>query len=197
MKRLRRKVLEEKFYFIFGNMSRLGKKPIEIPENTEVTVGDDSILVKGPLGELFVDYTSRLVEIKVEDNMVILTPKKETIEANSLWGTYSSLIRNMVEGVNKEFELKLIIEGVGFKAELKDDTLVLNVGFSHPVEIKVPEGLKASVEKDTISISGIDKQKVGQFAADVRATKKPEPYKGKGIRYSDEIVRRKEGKKAI
>lgn len=178
-------------------MSRLGKKPIEIPQNTEVTVNDDVVVVKGPLGELSQEYNSRLVDIKVEDGSVITVPKKKTIEANSLWGTYSSLIRTMVEGVNKEFEIKLIIEGVGFKAELKEETIVLNVGFSHSVEMKVPEGLKASVEKEVITISGIDKQKVGQFAADIRAVKKPEPYKGKGIRYEDEIVQRKEGKKAV
>lgn len=178
-------------------MSRLGKKPIEIPQNTEVTVNDDVVVVKGPLGELSQEYNSRLVDIKVEDGSVITVPKKKTIEANSLWGTYSSLIRTMVEGVNKEFEIKLIIEGVGFKAELKEETIVLNVGFSHSVETKVPEGLKASVEKEVITISGIDKQKVGQFAADIRAVKKPEPYKGKGIRYEDEIVQRKEGKKAV
>jgi large subunit ribosomal protein L6 len=178
-------------------MSRLGKKPIEIPQNTEVAVSDNTVVVKGSLGELSLDYNSRLIDIKVEDNNVVISPKKESIESNSLWGTYSSIIRSMVEGVNKEFENKLIIEGVGFKAELKGDSIVLNVGFSHSVEMKVPEGLKASVEKDTITISGIDKQKVGQFAADVRAVKKPEPYKGKGIRYEDEVVRRKEGKKAM
>lgn len=178
-------------------MSRLGKKPIEIPQNTEVTVADDVVTVKGPLGTLTLDYLSRLVDIKVEDGNVVTAKRKESIESNSLWGTYSSIIRSMVEGVNKEFEIKLIIEGVGFKSEIKGDQIVLNVGFSHQVELAIPEGIKASVEKDTITVSGIDKQKVGQFAAVIRSQKKPEPYKGKGIRYIDEVIRRKEGKKAL
>ncbi len=178
-------------------MSRIGKKPVEIPQNTEVTVADDTVVVKGPLGELSLDYTSRLIDIKVEDGNVISSPKKESIEANSLWGTYSSLIRSMIEGVNKEFEVKLIIEGVGFKAEVKGDKIVLNIGFSHQVELTIPDGVKTTIDKELITITGIDKQKVGQFAAEIRSKKKPEPYKGKGIRYEGEVIRRKEGKKAL
>lgn len=177
-------------------MSRLGKKPIAIPEKTEVSVAEGLVTVKGPLGELNLAYKP-VVDIKVEDGKVVLLPKGETIEHRALWGTYSSEILSMVEGVNKAFEKKLIIEGVGFKADMKGDTLVLNIGFSHQVEMKVPEGITCTVEKNNIAISGISKEKVGQFAAEIRAKKKPEPYKGKGIRYEDEVVRRKEGKKAV
>ena len=138
-----------------------------------------------------------VIEIKVEDGKVLTLPTKQTKETKALWGTYSSLIRGMVEGVNKEYEKKLIIEGVGFKADMKGDSIVLNVGFSHPIEMKIPEGVKVTVEGGDITITGIDKQKVGQFAAEIRENKKPEPYKGKGIRYGDEVVRRKEGKKTV
>jgi len=182
--------------FYKNQMSRIGQKPIAIPEKTEVTVSENLVSVKGPLGELSTEYNPD-IEIKIEEGNVVLVPKKKDIQTNALWGTYSSLISNMVEGVNKEFEKKLIVEGVGFRAESKGDKLVLNVGFSHPVEMKVPEGVKVDVQGEVIVVSGIDKQKVGQFAADVRAKKKPEPYKGKGIRFEDEIVRRKEGKKAV
>jgi len=177
-------------------MSRLGKRPIAIPEKTEVTVADNSVTVKGPLGELKMAYNP-VIEIKLEDGNVVLVPTKESIQANALWGTYSSIIRSMTEGVNKEFETILIFEGVGFKAAVEGKDVVLNVGFSHSVKLEIPEGVKAEVVKDKINITGIDKQAVNQFAAVIRATKKPEPYKGKGIRYSDEIVRRKEGKKTV
>jgi large subunit ribosomal protein L6 len=172
-------------------MSRIGKKPIEIKDKTEVTVADNTVSVKGPLGELSIKYDSKAVEIKVEEGQVVSKPVKENIVNNSLWGTYSSLITGMTEGFTKE----LIIEGVGFKAELKGNVLVLSVGFSHQVEMEIPEGLKVEIEKEKIKVTGIDKQAVGQFAAEIRENKKPEPYKGKGIRYADEIIRRKEGKK--
>jgi len=177
-------------------MSRIGQKPVEIPEKTEVAVSESSVVVKGPLGELSLDYEP-VVEIKVDGEAVVVSPKNEEISTRALWGTYSSLIRGMIDGVNKGFEKKLIVEGVGYRAELKGDTLVLNVGFSHLVEMKIPEQLQVSVEKENIIVKGIDKQKVGQFAAEVRAQKKPEPYKGKGIRYENEVVRRKEGKKTV
>jgi large subunit ribosomal protein L6 len=177
-------------------MSRLGKKPIEIPEKTELKVEGNNVVVKGPLGELSVEVHEKL-NLKMEDNTLSVEPKKKDLESNALWGTNVSLIRNAIDGVNTEFEKKLIIEGVGFRAAVQGDKLVLNVGFSHPVELKIPEGIKTEVEKDTISVKGIDKQKVGHFAAVIRDTKKPEPYKGKGIRYSDEVIRRKEGKKTV
>jgi large subunit ribosomal protein L6 len=177
-------------------MSRLGKKPIEVPEKTEVNVSEGVVTVKGPLGELSLPFKP-VVDIKVADGEVTLTPKNDEIQTKALWGTYSSHILNMINGVNKEYEKTLIIEGVGYKAEMKGDSIVLNIGFSHPVELKLPEGVKCAVEKNTIKVSGIDKESVGEFAAVIRSKKKPEPYKGKGIRYEDEVIIRKEGKKAV
>lgn len=176
-------------------MSRLGKKPIIIPKNTEVTVVDGLISVKGPKGNLHLNYRPS-VKISIEDNAVKLEPAEDTIESRALWGTYSSEVMSMIKGVNDLFEKKLLIEGVGYKCELKGNQLVMALGFSHPVIIDIPEGINCTVEKNAITINGPSKEKVGQFAALVRSQKKPEPYKGKGIRYSDEIVRRKEGKKA-
>jgi len=175
-------------------MSRIGQKPIEIPEKTEVTVNAESVSVKGPLGELSLDYRPE-IKIEIEDGKIRLSPKKEGFKTKALWGTYSSLISNMIEGVNNGYKKKLIIEGVGYKAEMKGQILVLSIGFSHLVEMPVPEGLKVEAEKGTILIGGIDKHLVGKFAASIRSKKVPEPYKGKGIRYDDEVIRRKEGKK--
>lgn len=177
-------------------MSRLAKKPIIIPEKTTVTVNGISIAVKGPLGEMNREF-KQIIEIAVTPEGVLLKPKRETIETKALSGTYASHIKNMIAGVNKVFERKLIIEGIGFKAEVKGEEMVFALGFSHPVKMKIPKGLKVVVEKGVITISGIDKEQVGQFAAVVRAQKKPEPYKGKGIRYSDEVIRRKQGKKTV
>ncbi len=175
-------------------MSRIGKKPVSIDEKTEITISDSSVKVKGPLGELSMDYLP-VIEIKKEENQVVLVPKKNDIKTNALWGTYSSLISNMIQGVTEGYKKILIIEGVGYRAEIKNNKIVLKVGFSHEVEIDIPNDLKVEIEKEKIIISGIEKQKVGQLAAVIRKTKKPEPYKGKGIRYEDEIIRRKEGKK--
>lgn len=177
-------------------MSRIGKKPITIPEKTEVAVTDNLVTVKGPLGELKLAYKP-VIEIKIEDGMLKVLSTGDTLEHRALWGTYASEISSMVDGVNKAFEKKLIIEGVGFKAEVQGSDIVLNIGFSHQVRVPIPEGITCTVEKGVITISGISKEVVGQFAANVRTQKKPEPYKGKGIRYSDEIVRRKEGKKSV
>jgi large subunit ribosomal protein L6 len=189
----------EKHYLKFGNkiyMSRLGQKPIQIPEKTELKVENNLVVAKGPLGELQVELVDGF-ELNMEGNELTITPKKRNIQFNSLWGTYVSLIKNAIQGVNEEYEKKLIIEGVGFRAEVQGNKLVLNVGFSHTVELEIEEGLKVEVEKSNISVKGIDKQKVGHFASVIRSTKKPEPYKGKGIRYHDEIIRRKEGKKTV
>lgn len=175
-------------------MSRIGKKPILIKEKTEITISDSSVKVKGPLGELSMDYLP-VIEIKKEENQIVLVPKKNDIKTNALWGTYSSLISNMIQGVTEGYKKTLIIEGVGYRAEIKNNKIVLKVGFSHEVEIDIPNDLKVEIEKEKIIISGIEKQKVGQLAAVIRKIKKPEPYKGKGIRYEDEIIRRKEGKK--
>ncbi len=178
-------------------MSRIGKKPIEIPAKTEVTLSGNVITVKGPLGELSKVVRTDAVEVTIADNQVILTPKNESLETKALWGTFGSHIKNMIEGVNKGYETKLIIEGVGYKADVQGNTLVMALGFSHPVKLEIPAGIACKVEKGEVTINGIDKEKVGQFSAVVRSNKKPEPYKGKGIRYSDEVIRRKEGKKSV
>lgn len=177
-------------------MSRIGKQPIIIPEKTEVSVSEGSISVKGPLGSLVRPLNPNIM-VEVKDKEVVVSPLNDTNEARALWGTYASHISNMVRGVNEAFEKKLIVEGIGFRVSLEGDTLVLSVGFSHKVHLTIPEGLSISVEKNTISIKGSNKEMVGQFAAEVRSTKKPEPYKGKGIRYSDEIIKRKQGKRAV
>ncbi|MEA2112935.1 MAG: 50S ribosomal protein L6 [Patescibacteria group bacterium] len=177
-------------------MSRIGKQQIEIPEKTEVTLSADEIMVKGPLGELKKSLRPE-VKVEIRDNVVSLLPTEETVFAKALWGTMASHIKNMIEGVNKPFEKKLIVEGVGFKSDVKGDKLVMSLGFSHLVEIDIPKELKVTAEKNNITISGINKELVGQWAASVRSKKKPEPYKGKGIRYQDEVVRRKQGKKSV
>lgn len=177
-------------------MSRIGKQTLTIPPQTEVHVQDDLIRVKGPLGELTKSYRPFDVVIETKDGAVQVTPKRETKISRSLWGTYASHIKNMLEGVNKPFEKKLVVEGVGYRVEMQGNNLVLSVGYSHPVSLPVPEGLTVTVEKNEITIAGSNKEVVGEFAATVRAQKKPEPYKGKGIRYADEVVRRKQGKRA-
>lgn len=177
-------------------MSRIGKRPIPIPQKTEVAVASGSVSVKGPLGELS-RRTHRDITIEVADGEVIVRPQSETKTNRALWGTYASLIANMVRGVNTAYEKKLVIEGVGYRAEMRGSVLSLSVGYSHPVDIAVPEGITVAIEKNEITVSGPDKEAVGQFAADIRAKKKPEPYKGKGIRYIDEVVRRKQGKKTV
>jgi large subunit ribosomal protein L6 len=177
-------------------MSRIGKKPIKFNDKTSVTITDSTVTVKGPLGELKMAYLP-VVEIKQENSEILVTPKKDDIQTKALWGTYASIINSMIIGVNDGFEKKLIIEGVGFRAEVKGNKIVLNLGFSHPVEIDIPGGVKVEVIKNEIKVSGCDKHAVGEFAAVLRSNKKPEPYKGKGIRYEDEIIRRKEGKKTV
>lgn len=176
-------------------MSRIGKQPITIPSGTEVTISDGVVAVKGKGGELRKDI-HEFVNITIDGDTITVTPVNDSRQALALWGTFSSHVQNMVTGVNEPFEKKLTVEGVGFKVNLNGSTLVLDVGFSHSVELPVPEGIDVVVEKNEISIKGANKEVVGQFAANIRAVKKPEPYKGKGIRYHDEIIRRKEGKRA-
>lgn len=175
-------------------MSRIGKKTIEIPEKTEVVKNGPVVTVKGPNGEIEKSFKNN-VEINIKDKVITFIPKNDTKATRSLWGTYSSHISNMINGVNTPFEKKLVVEGIGYKSEVRGNLLVLNVGFSHPVEVLIPEGLVVTAEKNAIKVSGIDKEAVGQFAAKVKTIKKPEPYKGKGIRYEDEVIRRKQGKK--
>lgn len=181
-------------HFNHTHMSRIGKKPLTIPEKTTVTVAGKTVTVKGPLGELVRDIHP-LINVAVADGAVTVTAQNTSAEAKMLWGTWSSHLMNMMEGVTKGYTKKLIVEGIGYKSDIKGDTLAMSLGFSHPVNMKLPKGLKVTAEKNLITITGQDKELVGQFAAQVRANKVPEPYKGKGIRYDDETIRRKEGKK--
>lgn len=175
-------------------MSRIGKKIIVIPEKTEVTLVSGLLTVKGPLGTLTKKFNPG-IEVTVGPKEITLVPKKVTIASRSLWGTYASHILNMISGVNTLFVKKLILEGVGYKSEVKGENLVLALGFSHPVNVKIPSTLKVTAEKNVITVSGIDKEVVGEFAASLRSLKKPEPYKGKGMRYDGEVIKRKQGKK--
>ena len=176
-------------------MSSIGKQPIPIPEKVDIDIQDSIIKAKGPLGELELELP-KFLEISKNESEVSLKIKRKQPNASALWGLFRALVANMVVGVSEGFKKELIIEGVGFRAELKGNELFLNLGFSHPVVMKVPENIKLEIDKSRIIISGIDKQLVGQFTADIRSRKKPEPYKGKGIRYEGEHVRRKAGKRA-
>lgn len=175
-------------------MSRLGKKPIVIPQGTTVIVDSDSVSVKGPQGSLSRVFRPD-VSVKVEDGRVSLIPNRKDIETMALWGTMASHISNMIAGVNQPFQKKLVVEGIGFKSEVKGEDLNLSLGFSHPVKVKIPKDLKVVAEKNIITVSGPSIELVGKFAAQVRDLKKPEPYKGKGIHYEKEVIRRKQGKK--
>jgi large subunit ribosomal protein L6 len=177
-------------------MSRIGKKGIAIPQKTEVAVSNGVVSVKGPKGAMERSFRSDIL-ITTDGKEVSLSVSKTNKQINALWGTYASHIKNMIKGVNEGFEKKLILEGVGFKSQVTGNKLVLALGFSHPVEVEIPAGLNVKAEKNLITISGIDKELVGAWTSKVRDLKKPEPYKGKGFRYSDEIIRRKQGKKSV
>lgn len=177
-------------------MSRIGKNTIHIPDKTSISVSGGVLSVKGPLGELSRPIHSG-ISIAVEGDTVIVSPKNTSKLSRSLWGTYASHLKNMIKGVNQKYEKQLELQGVGYKVELSGKSLKFSVGFSHPVTLEVPEGIEVKVDKGLVTVSGADKERVGQFAANVRAVKKPEPYKGKGIRYVGEYVRQKQGKKAV
>lgn len=189
-------MLEEKFCLRFGNknMSRTGKKPIKIPEKTEVKVSGNVLSVKGPLGELKKNFDSNIV-VSINGGEITVKPAREDASLSVAWGTTVSHIKNMLAGVNKNYEKKLIIEGIGFKADIKGKEIVFGLGFSHPVKLAIPDGLKVVSDKTGVTVTGINKEVVGEFTAKIRSLKKPEPYKGKGIRYDTEVIRRKEGKK--
>ncbi len=176
-------------------MSRVGKKTIKIPVGVEVKEEENRLIAKGEKGELFLSIPSE-IGVKVEGDEISVFQKKETKKSRELWGTVRSLIANIVEGVSKGYQKDLQIKGVGYRAEVQDGKLVLRVGFSHPVEVDKVEGVDFEVKKDIITVSGIKKELVGRVAAEVRGVRPPEPYKGKGIRYKDEVVMMKEGKKA-
>jgi large subunit ribosomal protein L6 len=176
-------------------MSRIGKQPIKIPGNVEVAINDGHILVRGPKGELNLDLHP-LISVEKKDGALLVKPNSEEKNSAALWGLTRALIFNMVEGVVAGYSKKLDIEGVGYKAEVRGKNLVMRLGFSHPIEFPIPDNISITVDGNAIEVSGIDKGLVGQVSAKVRSFKKPEPYKGKGIRYRGEYVRRKTGKKA-
>jgi len=177
-------------------MSRLGKQPINIPEGTQVKIENDFVIVKGPKGELK-QKLHNLIKVDIGDKEIKVSVKNsEDRKEKAFWGLFYSLINNMVIGVNEGFEKKLEVNGVGYRVALQGKKLVLNVGFSHPVEFDLPEGISSQVEANIITIMGSDKQLVGETAAQIRKIRKPEPYKGKGIKYIDEIIKKKEGKTA-
>jgi large subunit ribosomal protein L6 len=175
-------------------MSRIGKKPIEIPAGVTVTIDNSTVTVKGPKGELTRSFNPD-IEIKVEENIINVSRPSDAKEHRALHGTTRAVLSNMVEGVSKGFEKSLELIGVGYRAQKQGNKLILNVGYSHPVEITPEEGIEVEVPANTkLIIKGINKERVGALAANIRDVRPPEPYKGKGIRYEGEFVRRKEGK---
>lgn len=175
-------------------MSRIGEAPINIPSSVNISIEGQEVVVKGPLGELSFQFPG-VVKVEMEDQQLVVKLKKGESGAKAMHGLTRSLIANMVVGVDQGWQKKLELVGVGFRAQLAGDKLTLNVGYSHPVDVTAPAGITFKVEDNTkITVSGIDKQSVGQVAATIRKVRPPEPYKGKGIRYSGEYVRRKAGK---
>ncbi|HDQ16873.1 MAG TPA: 50S ribosomal protein L6 [Candidatus Vogelbacteria bacterium] len=177
-------------------MSRIGKQIITIPDKVKIDFTAGVLKVTGPLGELQKTFLPK-IEIKVNEKEISLNPKENGKLAESLWGTYASHIKNMIQGVTEGFEKKLVIEGVGYKFNLVGEKIVLGIGYSHDVNVVIPPEIKCSLEKNILTVNGIDKEKVGEFTARLRQYKKTEPYKGKGIRYIDEVPRRKQGKKVV
>ena len=177
-------------------MSRIGERKLTIPEGVEVVIDGNNVTVKNSKNELSIKVNP-LVEVSVEENTLVTKKRKDNKEANMMQGTTNSLINGMLEGLSKGFEKGLEAVGVGYRFNVQGNKIVVNAGYSHPVEVIVPEGLSVELVSTTeITIKGYDKQKVSEFAANVRKIREPEPYKGKGIRYKGEYVRRKEGKKA-
>ena len=177
-------------------MSRIGKQEIQIPKGVKVTKSGPTLTVVGPKGTLSRDFRDDIT-ININESTITLLPKRNDKFSQSLWGTYAAHIINMIIGVETLYQKKLILEGVGFKSEVKGKEFHFALGFSHPVIVGIPEGITATAEKNIITISGMDKELVGSFTAGIRALKKPEPYKGKGMRYEDEVIRRKQGKKTV
>jgi large subunit ribosomal protein L6 len=175
-------------------MSRIGKKPIEIPKGIEVKIEGDLVKIKGPKGELSQKIRPE-IKVEIKEEKIFVSPQIETKKTKAFWGLTRTLLANNVKGVIEGYEKKLQIEGLGYKAEIEGENLILRAGFSHPVKIKAPSGIKFSVDKNIITISGINKELVGQVAAKIRKVRPPEPYKGKGIRYLGETIKLKPGKK--
>jgi large subunit ribosomal protein L6 len=176
-------------------MSRVGKQPITIPSDVEVNIASSTVTVKGKKGELKKAFPP-LVNINKEEGKVIISPKNDSKDSKAAWGLTRTIINNMVHGVKDGFNKTLEINGVGYRAAISDNILTLQLGYSHDIKLAVPLDIEVKCTKPTeVIISGIDKQKVGQFASEVRQFRKPEPYKGKGVKYKEEVIRRKEGKK--
>lgn len=178
-------------------MSRIGKEPIKIEEGVEVSINGREILVKGTLGEIKILLPENLVA-EIKDNEVTITRQKDTKQAKSDHGTYRMILSNAINGVKNGFEKKLELVGVGYRARLEGGDLVMSLGWNHPVKVTPPEGIRIEVPEETkITVTGYDKQKVGEIAAKIREIRKPEPYKGKGVRYEGEYVRRKSSKASV
>jgi large subunit ribosomal protein L6 len=175
-------------------MSKIGKKPIVIPNNVEVEISDGFLDFKGSNGSSKIKIPS-YIKAEIKEGNILFSPENNSKQARANWGTIRSLANNAIIGLTEGFSKNLEVEGIGYRANMEGENLVLNLGLSHPIKFTPPQGIKISTEKNTIKISGIDNALVGQVAAKIRAFKKPEPYKGKGIRYQGEIVRRKVGKK--
>ncbi len=176
-------------------MSRIGKNPVTLPDGVSVDIAGVVVTARGKLGELSAQFTDD-VEVTQEDNMVYVKPRNESREARKMWGTSQSIINNLVVGVSEGFTRKLEINGVGYRAQVQGKSLTLQLGFSHDVNYPIPEGIEIKCrDQNYIEISGANKQRVGQVAAEIRSYRPPEPYKGKGIKYDDEYILRKEGKK--
>ena len=176
-------------------MSRVGKQPVNLPEGVDVNIDNNTILIKGKRGELKSSYPESVKVIK-EESKIIVSPVNDSKSSKGSWGLIRTIINNMIVGVEEGFTKSLIVNGVGYRASVSDGILTLQLGYSHDIKLAIPKDLEVKCTKPTeIDISGIDKQKVGQFASEIRSLRKPEPYKGKGVRYSDEVIRRKEGKK--
>lgn len=176
-------------------MSRVGKQPVLIPSGIEANIVNNEILIKGDKGELKKEFSS-LVKVTKEDGKILVVPKNESKDAKAAWGLIRTIINNMVVGVKEGFNKTLEINGVGYRASISENILTLQLGFSHDIKLAIPSDIEVKCVKPTeLIVSGIDKQKVGQFAAEIRRLRKPEPYKGKGVKYQEETIRRKEGKK--
>ena len=188
--------MEGKYYLKSGNMSKIGKKPITIPEGVVIDIKDGVINIKGKNAEAVVPILPG-IEVSQKEGMLVFTPEDKKKQTVSNWGTLRALTQNAIFGALEDFTKALVIEGVGYRANIEGNELVLNLGYSHSIRFEIPEGVIITVEKNNVTIAGSDKALVGEVAAKIRSFRKPEPYKGKGIRYSDEVIRRKAGKKAV
>ena len=185
--------MEESCFATFGRMSRIGKNPIIVPEGVKIEQDNSSLLINGPKGQLSVDLFEE-IDLRVDKDSIGVSIKNNDRHSRAMHGTVRQLISNAIEGVNNGFSKRLEILGVGYSVKSQGNRLVFQLGFSHDIVLELPDGIEADAQKNKLEIKGIDKQLVGQVSAKIRSLRKPEPYKGKGIRYKDEYVRRKQGK---